>query len=347
MSIDKIPGSKNQLSIAVSIGEPAGIGPDIILAAWQARAQNCIGHFTVIGDVSILKDRAHELNIDVEFTVVENGIQAFKCRDTLPVLQTRSRMHCKAGKPKSGNSRGVIEAIESGVVRVIGNEFCALVTCPINKKALYDAGFDFPGHTEFLSQLASQNSGKKFMPVMMLAGPQLRSVPVTIHMALCEVKNVLSQDLIIKTVEITARDLREKFGISEPVLAIAGVNPHAGEEGAMGREEIEFIAPAVDILRDRGLNILGPLPADTMFHDRARAQYDVAICMYHDQALIPVKTLGFDDGVNVTLGLPFIRTSPDHGTAYDLAGTGQARPDSFIAALKMARDMVEHQGNRT
>lgn len=327
-------------SISVSIGEPAGIGPDIIIAAWSKRDDHQIPHFTVIGDVSILEERAAQLNTPVKFCQIENGRDAINCTDSIPVLQIKSSMHCIAGSPNSQNAVGVIEAIRLGSELVLTGEFSALVTCPINKKALYESGFDFPGHTEYLADLTGKLTGKICYPVMMLAGPKLRSVPVTIHMALSEVKTALTRDLIVKTATITANDLRDKFGIADPVLAMAGVNPHAGEEGAMGDEEIEFIAPAIAELRKMGIKVLGPLPADTMFHERARATYDVAICMYHDQALIPAKTLGFDDSVNVTLGLPFVRTSPDHGTAYDIAGSGKARPDSFIAALKMAAQMA-------
>lgn len=327
-------------SIAVSIGEPAGIGPDIIIAAYSNRDIHQIPHFTVIGDMPILEARAEQLKSRIKFSSVENGRDAINCTDTIPVLQLESSMHCIAGSPNLQNAVGVIDAIRLGSELVLTGEFSALVTCPINKKALYESGFDFPGHTEYLADLAGKLTGNNCTPVMMLAGPKLRSVPVTIHMALSDVKTALTRDLIVKTATITANDLRDKFGIADPVLAIAGVNPHAGEEGAMGREEIEFIAPAIKELREKGIKVLGPLPADTMFHERARATYDVAICMYHDQALIPAKTLGFDDSVNVTLGLPFVRTSPDHGTAYDIAGSGNARPDSFIAALKMAGEMA-------
>ena len=309
------------------MGEPAGIGPDIILEAWLKRHSLDLPYFTVIGSAQILRERADVMKLDIDVTEI-------------PLIETKSKMQCKAGKPEAGNAHGVIEAIESGVEKVMAGEFSALVTCPINKKALYDAGFEFPGHTEYLAHLVQKYTGINATPVMMLAGPQLRAVPVTIHIPLEAVKEVLTQELIVRTATITADDLRQRFGIENPVLALSGVNPHAGEEGSMGREEIDFIAPAVKQLQSLGYNAIGPLPADTMFHERAREAYDVAICMYHDQALIPAKTLGFDDAVNVTLGLPFVRTSPDHGTAYDLAGSGKARIDSFVAALKMAEQMT-------
>jgi 4-hydroxythreonine-4-phosphate dehydrogenase len=215
-----------------------------------------------------------------------------------------------------------------------------VVTCPIAKKTLYEAGFAFPGHTEFLAALAEKATGEKALPVMMLAGPELRTVPVTIHIPLAEVAERLTGEAIFATGRIVAKALAERFGIARPRLAVAGLNPHAGEAGAIGREDEEVVRPAVEALRAEGIEAFGPLPADTMFHPRARAGYDAALCMYHDQALIPAKMIGFDEAVNVTLGLPFIRTSPDHGTAFDIAGTGKARPDSLIAALKLAHDMA-------
>ena len=327
-------------SILVTIGEPAGIGPDIVIEAWSLRRLLNQPHFTVIGDVSALEERARLLDIHLPVRAVSNGQQAADCREVLGVIETKNLMKCTAGLAEDSNSPAITEAIEHGVGLVMNQEFNGLTTCPINKKALYDCGFAYPGHTEFLAALAEKISGKRSFPVMMLAGPQLRCVPVTIHMALSEVKNALGLDLIVETVRVAAKGMRENFGIENPAFAVAGVNPHAGESGTMGIEEIEFIAPAIRKLQEEGINAVGPLPADTMFHERARSKYDVAICMYHDQALIPAKTLGFDDAVNVTLGLPFIRTSPDHGTAYDLAGTGKAEPHSFVAALKMANAMA-------
>jgi 4-hydroxythreonine-4-phosphate dehydrogenase len=215
------------------------------------------------------------------------------------------------------------------------------VTCNIAKKPLYDGGFSFPGHTEYLAHLATLYTGKTTMPVMMLAGPDLRTVPVTIHIPLSQVPQALTTELIVATARITAADLRNRFGLGKPRLAISGLNPHAGEGGAMGNEDQDVIAPAIATLRAEGIDAFGPLPADTMFHPRARAGYDAALCMYHDQALIPAKALAFDEAVNVTLGLPFIRTSPDHGTAFDIAGKGIARPDSLIAALKLAHQLAD------
>ena len=330
-------------SIAVTMGEPAGIGPDIILQAWSQRQLHDLPHFTVIGSTAVLSSRNAELGLALQFQRVENATEAMGCNQAIPVIETKNPMECLAGQPRTENAAGVIEAIELAVKQVIGGEFEAVTTCPINKKSLYDCGFEYPGHTEFLAKLCHDFTGKAAYPVMMLAGPQLRSVPVTIHIALCEVKNVLDKDLIVKTARIVASDLRNRFGVADPVMAFAGVNPHAGEQGSMGEEEIDFILPAVEMLKAEGLRAIGPLPADTMFHERARQTYDVAICMYHDQALIPAKTLAFDEAVNVTLGLPIIRTSPDHGTAYSLAGTHEAKADSFVAALKLAGEMARFE----
>ena len=235
-----------------------------------------------------------------------------------------------------------VEAISTALNLTRTGDTRAIVRLPINKKSLYDAGFEYPGHTEFLGALASEFEGTEaqFKPVMMLAGPDLRAVPVTIHIPLSEVPSALTTDEIIKVISITARDLERRFHIKTPRIAVSGLNPHAGEEGAMGREDIEVIAPAIATLQKLGIDCFGPLPADTMFHKAARSRYDAAVCMYHDQALIPAKALAFDDTVNVTLGLPFVRTSPDHGTAYDIAGTGKANPASTIAALRMADSMA-------
>jgi 4-hydroxythreonine-4-phosphate dehydrogenase len=255
----------------------------------------------------------------------------------LPVVPLAARFADSPGQPDKANAAGIVEAIDRAVADCLAGHAAAVVTCPIAKKPLYDAGFRFPGHTEYLAHLASLHTGSEIMPVMMLAGPDLRTVPVTIHIPLIDVPKALTTELIVATARITAIDLERRFGLEKPRLAISGLNPHAGEGGAMGSEDEQIVRPAIDALRAEGINAFGPLPADTMFHPRARAGYDVALCMYHEQALIPAKALAFDEAVNVTLGLPFIRTSPDHGTAFDIAGKGIARPDSLIAALKLAR----------
>lgn len=317
--------------LAVSIGEPAGIGPDVLLQAWAAAQRGTIAalpDFIVLADEAQLRARADQLGLPM---------------DGLPVSQLQNTHSAEPAKPTLADAAGVIEAIDRAVALTVAGDASGVVTLPINKKSLYDAGFAHPGHTEYLGALAEAmpNAEDRTRAVMMLAGPDLRTVPVTIHIPLQDVPAALTQKDIEVTGRIVARDLRERFGIAAPRIAISGLNPHAGEEGAMGREDIDVIAPAVRALQAEGIDAFGPLPADTMFHERARAGYDAALCMYHDQALIPAKALAFDDAVNVTLGLPFIRTSPDHGTAFDIAGTGKANPASFIAALRMAAQMAE------
>ncbi|HRD75460.1 MAG TPA: 4-hydroxythreonine-4-phosphate dehydrogenase PdxA, partial [Hyphomicrobiaceae bacterium] len=247
----------------------------------------------------------------------------------------------EAGRPTSTNAEAIVRSIERAVAFAEAGEAAAVVTCPIAKSVLQSAGFKHPGHTEFLAHLAeTRRRGTTIRPVMMLAGPDLRVVPLTIHIPLADVPRAISRPLIIETTRITADALRRDFGLASPRIAITGLNPHAGESGTLGREEIETIGPAIGELKAGGLHVTGPHSADALFHAAARATYDAVIAMYHDQALIPLKTLAFDDGVNVTLGLPFVRTSPDHGTAFDIAGTGAARPESLIAALKLASEIA-------
>src|SRR5690606_6535825 len=327
--------------LALTSCDPAGIGPEIALKAWLEREELNTPAFYLLTDPDVLQAQAEKLGlkVPVDRTTPEGAPDVFA--RPLPVIPLKARYENETGAPSANNAAGIIESIERAVEHVNAGRADALVTCPIAKKPLYDAGFRYPGHTEFLGHLAG---GVK--PVMMLAGPELRAVPVTIHIALSEVPKILKTEEIVETAAVTAADLREKFGIDEPRIAISGLNPHAGEGGAMGREEIEIIQPAIDELRRRGINVRGPLPADTMFHPQARASYDAAVCMYHDQALIPAKALAFDETVNVTLGLPFIRTSPDHGTAFDIAGKGIARPDSLVAALRLARFMADRKAAR-
>lgn len=326
-------------ALALTSGDPSGIGPEIALYAWSHRARNETPAFYLLSDPIFIKQRAEALGIavDIEISTPQNAQAVFE--KSLPVVPLRSSFVNSAGVPTTQNAAGVIEAIEQAVHHVMDGVADAVVTCPIAKKPLYDAGFAYPGHTEFLGHLA----GPQAYPVMMLAGPQLRAVPVTVHIPLSRVPQDLSTDMIYKVARITADDLQKKFGIKNPRLAISGLNPHAGEEGAMGHEDEHIIRPAIHQLVAEGVDVRGPLPADTMFHPHALATYDAAICMYHDQALIPAKALAFDETVNVTLGLPFIRTSPDHGTAFDIAGKGIARPDSLIAALKLARTLADAQ----
>jgi 4-hydroxythreonine-4-phosphate dehydrogenase len=324
--------SMPEAPVAVSIGEPAGVGPEILAHAWERLGTRL--PFFVIGDPAHLAGHGVE-----PVPIARAADAATAARRGLPVLPHAFPAPAIPGQPAPENAAAVIEAIARGVDLVMRGEASALTTAPIHKKALMDgAGFRFPGHTEYLAHLAGVDR-----VVMMLACPDLRVVPVTIHIALSEVPGALTPRLLTDTIRITHASLRRDFGIPAPRIAVAGLNPHAGEGGAMGREEIEVITPVLDALRAEGLALSGPHSADTMFHAGARAGYDAAICMYHDQALIPIKTIDFAGGVNVTLGLPFIRTSPDHGTAFDIAGQGRADPTSLIAALEMARDMARQR----
>ena len=314
--------------IALTCGEPSGVGPELAVAARQ-RLGAAVPFFW-IGD-------PRHLPPSTLFSEIADPAQAVDVPpDSLPVLPHRFAAPNNPGVPAPENAIGVIAAIERAVSLVQSGQAAAVCTGPIHKLALQTgAGFGFPGHTEFLAHLAGAGRA-----VMMLACDGLRVVPVTIHIPLADVSKHLNASLLADTIRVTAAGLIRDFGIARPRIAVAGLNPHAGEGGAMGREEIDLIGPVLQGLRAEGFAISGPMSADTMFHARARQSYDVAICMYHDQALIPIKTLDFDGGVNVTLGLPFVRTSPDHGTAFDIAGKGLARPDSLIAALRMAAQMA-------
>jgi len=325
--------------LALTLGEPAGIGPDIAIAAWLQRAELKLPAFYLTGDRDFLGRRAKVLGLDVELKDVraEDAVAAFP--DALPVVATGQLATAQPGHPDDSSADAAIGSIRHAVGDVIAGQAAAVVTNPIAKSVLYRAGFRHPGHTEFLAELAS-GDGKPPQPVMLLWSPALAVVPVTIHLSVRDALEQLSSDLIVSTARIVVADLKRRFGVARPRLAISGLNPHAGEDGSLGVEEQTIIAPAIETLRGDGINVRGPLPADTMFHEAARKTYDCAICMYHDQALIPAKTLAFEEAVNVTLGLPFIRTSPDHGTAFDIAGTGRANPSSLIAALRLAARMA-------
>ncbi|MBY5397312.1 4-hydroxythreonine-4-phosphate dehydrogenase PdxA [Rhizobium leguminosarum] len=326
--------------LALSQGDPAGIGPDITLMAWLRRRELGLPPFFLIGDPDVLALRARQLNLAVSIRETDEASKAAGMfADALPVMTIPVGIEVVAGEPHAATAKGTIASIEKAVSLVIDGEALAVVTNPIAKAVLYEAGFRFPGHTEFLADLAARATGRPVTPVMMLSGPKLRAIPVTIHIPVRDVPQALTGELITETCRIAHEDLRQRFGIEAPRLAVAGLNPHAGEGGAIGTEDEDVIRPAIERLRDEGIDAIGPLPADTMFHDEARARYDVAICMYHDQALIPAKALGFDDSVNVTLGLPFVRTSPDHGTAFGIAGKGLAREHSLVAALKLAAQL--------
>ncbi len=316
--------------LAISCGEPAGIGPEIAVLAWEATR----GETPLIW----IGDPRH-LPKGTKITEVLTAAEAIGAPN-LPVLVQDMGSDRTPGVPNPNHAKGVIAAIETGVSLAINGDVSGLVTAPIHKAALIDgAGFAYPGHTEFLSALSGNT------PVaMMLACEALKVVPATIHIPLSEVPSALTADLLTEVLTTTRDGLQRDFGITNPRIAVAGLNPHAGEDGKMGKEEIELITPVLDTLRALAFNLSGPLSADTMFHPQARAGYDAAVCMYHDQALIPIKTLDFSGGVNVTLGLPFVRTSPDHGTAFDIAGTGKADATSMITAVRMAAQMATARG---
>ncbi len=323
--------------IAVTMGEPAGIGPEIFAKAFLTPGVGDALPFVWLGDPRVVERAFAGLGASVEATLVAPDALAGLSPDPsrLAVIATGEASRHAPGRPAAEDAASVIAAIARGASLARSGAASALVTAPIAKKALIDTGFAFPGHTEFL---AAETGAAR--AVMMLAVPGLRVVPVTIHEPLARVPSRLTADLIVETARIVDAALRRDFAIARPRLAVSGLNPHAGEDGAMGREEIETIRPAIDRLRGEGLDATGPHPADTLFHARARTGYDAALCMYHDQALIPLKTIDFDRGVNVTLGLPIVRTSPDHGTAFDIAGRGVANPASLIAAIETAAAMA-------
>jgi 4-hydroxythreonine-4-phosphate dehydrogenase len=329
--------------LAITMGEPAGIGGELSLKAWLAK-RHADRPFFVLDDAPRLAALARDLSLDVPVQEISCPAEAAECFPTaLPVLPVRLRAPVTPGHPDPVNAPATLEAIERAAALAMAGDIAGMVTNPIQKKTLQDAGFGHPGHTEFLAELASRAAGRPVEVAMMLACPGLRVVPVTIHLALREAVRTLDAAAIVRIGRIAASGLTELFGIAKPRLVMAALNPHAGEQGTMGDEEQGTIAPAIEMLRRDGIDVRGPAPADTLFHPAARATYDAALCMYHDQALIPIKTIDFSGGVNVTLGLPFVRTSPDHGTALDIAGTGRADPASLIAALDMADDMARRR----
>jgi 4-hydroxythreonine-4-phosphate dehydrogenase len=322
--------------LALTLGEPAGIGPDLALSVWRRRAELDIPSFYVVSDPEFLERRADLLGLDVPISVVGPTAAAAVFATALPVVALDVKATAEPGRPDRSSAPAAIASVRRAVNDVLAGSAAAVVTNPIAKNVLYKSGFAEPGHTEFLAKLVEEATGNSLRPVMLLWSPELAVVPVTIHLPLREIFKQLSTGLIVETGRIVAKDLRRRFRLEHPRLVIAGLNPHAGEEGTLGEEDRAVVAPAVMQLAAEGIDVRGPLPADSLFHESARATYDVALCMYHDQALIPIKTLAFDHAVNVTLGLPFVRTSPDHGTAFDIAGTGSADPASLIAALRLA-----------
>lgn len=323
------------LPIAVSMGEPAGIGGELVLKAWMKREEENLKPFVVIDDPERLAALAKHLGHSVPIQSVSSGHETLNVfGDHLPVAPLDDGLAPAAvpGHPNPDHGEAVIGAIEVATQWVFEKQASAIVTNPIQKQSLYEAGFRYPGHTEYLAAL----TGSEGAPVMMLVSPQLRVVPVTIHVPISDVPNSLTTEAVIHAGRLTSRALRQDFGIVSPRISVAALNPHAGEGGTIGDEEARLIVPAIEVLRTEGIRVSGPHPADTLFHTRAREEADAVLCMYHDQALIPLKTLDFDRGVNMTLGLPIVRCSPDHGTALDIAGTGQADPSSFIEALRLA-----------
>ena len=327
--------------LALTLGEPAGIGPDLALAVWHRRAELDVPRFYVVADPDFLSRRAGRLGLDVPIAAVTPAAAAAAFASALPVVAIDVAVSAEPGRPDRSSAPAAIASIRRAVADVMAGAAAAIVTNPIAKNVLYDWGFAEPGHTEFLAALVQEATGTSLRPVMMLWSPELAVVPVTIHLPLRDIFKHLSTELVVETGRIVARDLAVRFRISRPRLAVAGLNPHAGENGALGEEDRTIVAPAVARLMADGIDARGPLPADSLFHERARATYDVALCMYHDQALIPIKTLAFYHAVNVTLGLPFVRTSPDHGTAFDIAGTGAADATSLVAALRLAARLAK------
>lgn len=327
--------------LVLTLGDPAGIGPELALKSWLLRSERGLPPFFVAGAASAIAETATSLRLPVPLERIDAAdcaVPAFA--RALPVLDLPLAVPAIPGRPDSANAAAIIASIERAADLVMSGEASAMVTGPIAKSVLAASGFPHPGHTEFLGALACRR-GLSARPVMLLASRELKIVPVTIHIPLKNVPEMLTTRSIHDAGLILAEGLRTCFGIAQPRLAVAGLNPHAGENGLMGREEETIIGPAIESLRALGVDASGPHPADTLFHERARRQYDAVLAMYHDQALIPVKTLAFDSAVNVTLGLPFIRTSPDHGTAFDIAGQGIARPESTICALQLAAEMAE------
>jgi 4-hydroxythreonine-4-phosphate dehydrogenase len=322
--------------LALTMGEPAGIGGEIAIKAWIGRRPGAAPFF-VIDDPERLQRLARRLGLALPVRAIRSPAEAMGAfAGALPVLPLTLPVPPLPGRPDPANAAAVIGAIETAVELAMSGRAAAVVTNPIHKATLYDAGFKHPGHTEFLAALA----GMSTPPVMMLAADELRVVPVTVHLSLKDALARLSTEIIVEAGRITATALKRDFGVARPRLAVAGLNPHAGEQGALGSEEAAIVAPAVAALRRAGIDARGPLAPDAMFTADARKTYDAALCMYHDQALIPIKTIAFDRAVNVTLGLPFVRTSPDHGTAFDIAGTGKAGESSLVAALALAAAMA-------
>ena len=326
--------------LAVAMGDSAGVGPEITAKAWKARELHSLAPFFAVGDPRAIR-QVWDGPI-VQITDPEEATSAFA--RALPILTVGDGGEVVPGTPNDSTARAALQSLEIAVGLASAGAAGGVVTGPVSKAQLYGIGFTYPGQTEFVAErcgISGENA------VMMLAGPTLRVVPLTVHLAIADVPGALSIELILAKARVTARGVLRNFGIERPRLAFAGLNPHAGEGGAIGREEIDIILPAIELLRAEGIDAIGPFAADAMFHARARAGYDVALCPYHDQALIPIKTLHFDEGVNITLGLPIVRTSPDHGTAFGIAGKDQAEPGAMIAAILMAGEAADRRARAT
>jgi 4-hydroxythreonine-4-phosphate dehydrogenase len=324
------------LPLAVAMGDPAGVGPEITAKAWKARELHSLAPFFAVGD-----ERAVSAVWDGPVVRISDPAEAVEVFPAaLPVISVADMGEIVPGSPDVDGARCALQSLELAVGLARSDTAAGLVTGPVSKAQLYGIGFTHPGQTEFVAERCGVSNENA---VMMLAGPTLRVVPMTVHVALKDVPGLLSVELILAKARVTARGLYRNFGIERPRLAFAGLNPHAGEGGAIGREEIDLLKPAIAQLREEGIDAVGPFAADTMFHPRARAGYDAAMCLYHDQALVPIKTLHFDDGVNITLGLPIVRTSPDHGTAFGIAGKDEANPGAMIAAIRMASAAAQHR----
>ena len=327
------------------MGEPTGIGPEITIKAWQARKAAHLPAFFVIGPAALYADRAAMLGIDQPLAEIETPESAAALfDDALPILPITAP-EARTGHPMPETAGAVIQSIDKAVQMAIDGAASAVVTNPIHKAVLMEAGFGYPGHTEYLAARAV--TGEETAVLMLLAIPGLRVVPLVVHEPLARVAGLVTTEAITKAGRLLASALRDDFGIAKPRIAVAGLNPHAGESGKLGKEEETRIEPAIAQLSREGIDVRGPFAADSLFHESARAGYDAALCMYHDQALIPLKTLNFHEGVNITLGLPFVRTSPDHGTALDIAVDGCADARSLCAALRTASEIASHRGANT
>ncbi len=325
--------------LAISMGEPAGVGPDLILQLYQRRKQLKLAPFIVYGSTKTLAARRRRLGLELAISAATPGNAASVFADALPVCDIKTDVADQPGKPVAETGKAVLEAIAQACGDCLTGACRALITAPIHKAVLTNIGFGFPGHTEFLAHLCA-GGGDAPTPVMMLAHENLRVVPLSIHVPLAQVADLITTQMIVRKTRIVAHGLKTRFGIIKPKIGVTGLNPHAGEAGTMGHEEQTIIEPAIALLRREGIDVTGPLPADTLFYPPRWRQFDVVVAMYHDQALIPIKTVAFDSAVNVTLGLPVVRTSPDHGTAFDLAGSGKASYQSMLAAIRLTDKMT-------